>query len=1426
MLTESLIDSYRFKVYPVDRCPKNAIEFVTRARRRNCTENTRYLCAPDKELTSLIEFCTDQRRSLYQYGNCLKLEGVGYLNHYKCVDKFISGCPTTPYTDDRIYQYPACLSINQDLRCFVADKNCRKRPSATTEAYDNGTRKGNGGNEISPGSFNTTFLIACILTGVLVLILAGIIIYKKAKQRKIYRGEIEEIEVDDLRIGEWKLENETPIKKNQIDEKVKEIQIDEQKLREFLCKGELSVCHVRCVIVGCAGAGKTTLLRRLQNLTFEELISTESTEIIDVHVKCFEVLEDKETIQSVDKRNELPTFFFTKNLIEAQTNTISWTDVSVKVGDVLEKSEQTISSEKNQDHTQSCKPAQEFIDSKEHTDEKDKDKGRYFRENENKNANDVFESVETKQKDESLREKITFPEGDKNDISDNEDTAEDTKLLCLPQCKEEIVKEGTEDERSWTIMTYSPEMTLINSKINTFSSAYISDKNHGNSESNERISNEKDECYAISKIMDDVNKHSSDTLLRPQISFLDFAGQSLYYAFHQIFLSPKSCYILVVDMTKSLNELVLEPEEDEIDCSRFKSWKYQDYYKFWLQSIDSYSDTTTPVIIVGTHDDKLSKAECRKFFREFFQCFEDFSYLRRHLNHDRTFAIGFPKTGQGLDNLSDIKKCIAKLVRDPWYFEKHIRPVWAIFEHILQRKKTKRVMSRKELSEINVHLSEEFRMKEEEVTKMLCYLHRVGNLLYFYEKGLDQTIILDIQWFVNAFKSLIQFTVDINDSDYSWYCFKSTGIITDGKLTEIWKRKAKEEYLLHKEKILPYMERLGLLAMQHETEAWYYIPSMNKRKFRNTDIDMEGSKSSILCFQFDENSQLPVFLFYGIILKCMQIPNWSILREHEKICLYENAACFLFLDHIVVVCLCKYQIQVQVWVPAKEKIDVNVLKEVELSIERKILEYKRYKYDVGYKCQNGMLNSENDSSFIAKIEFPLSKTICDKCKVSKKHYVDNRICWIPKENPKNEDTKYTLETNEDTDEGRVSIKQIVQACLDGNIEQFNFHLEKEIGKKHHLLMKSDSNGWNVLHVAAKIGNLTIFCKLVSEDLKICQKTHSQMTVLHIASKFGHFEICKFILKNDDFKRSVCEKSSERKNACHYAAESGSVKILRLLVENGIDAKAVTVNKLNIFHIACIYNKLEMCKYIFDNFNDLVVAESNDGWTAALHAAKNGNTDVLKFLVEQGMRLNLKSETDRNALHIACDHGHFKVSKFLIDTSPFLLSACDEKGRYPVHFAARSGNMKLLKYLDEFKTEMTKETNTGMNILHMACLHDHIEMCTYLLKRYPDLNEKCSKNGWTTAHYVAGRGNNKGNEIEIFKMLRNAEIPVDIMHLSKHGSSVLTLAIKYNVCEFAEYLFKNHCNMLNIPDANNPWETGNEHPKMLELLHKYLDKPRY
>lgn len=85
------------------------------------------------------------------------------------------------------------------------------------------------------------------------------------------------------------------------------------------------------------------------------------------------------------------------------------------------------------------------------------------------------------------------------------------------------------------------------------------------------VDNEK---YAISKIIDAVKMLKNETDLRLRITFLDFAGQYMYYTFHQIFLSPKSCFILVVDMTKDLYEKVDVSDSDEKCCSLFESWRY------------------------------------------------------------------------------------------------------------------------------------------------------------------------------------------------------------------------------------------------------------------------------------------------------------------------------------------------------------------------------------------------------------------------------------------------------------------------------------------------------------------------------------------------------------------------------------------------------------------------------------------------------------------------------------------------------------------------------------------------------------------------------------------------------------------------------------------------------------------------------------
>lgn len=322
--------------------------------------------------------------------------------------------------------------------------------------------------------------------------------------------------------------------------------------------------------------------------------------------------------------------------------------------------------------------------------------------------------------------------------------------------------------------------------------------------------------------------------------------------------------------------------------------------------------------------------------------------------------------------------------------------MWAIYEHIFEKEKEQKIISRKSLLMLNESLKNDLHMNDADISKMLLFFHRVGMLLYFDEDNLKETIILDIQWFSNAFQCIIAFHVDQKDSDIDRELFKNTGELDDKKLEELWKGGKNEGYIKHKEKFLPYMEQLGLLAICNtespdtkEIRTWYYIPSMNNRSYEINDE--EFSKSSILCFQLVDEGQLPVFVFYRAIVKCMKIPEWSIFKIENKNCIYENVACFSYGHLLVKICFCAYQIQVQVCFPKGESIDKE-LEIIQTSIRREIIEFENYKFEIGYKCANGKFNDDNDKSFISLKRFPVSQMKCEKCTVL--HYVENEICWV------------------------------------------------------------------------------------------------------------------------------------------------------------------------------------------------------------------------------------------------------------------------------------------------------------------------------------------------------------------------------------------------------------------------------------------------
>lgn len=134
--------------------------------------------------------------------------------------------------------------------------------------------------------------------------------------------------------------------------------------------------------------------------------------------------------------------------------------------------------------------------------------------------------------------------------------------------KNQANNDYAENEEKLIYEPHSQNKTLVQ---NPFS--HEPNEKHGK-DSDANVGQFDFEKYAILKIKDAVNVLLNETDLRPRITFLDFAGQSMYYAFHQIFLRPSSCSILVVDMTKSLDKVDYQ-DENEKECSQFASWTYK-----------------------------------------------------------------------------------------------------------------------------------------------------------------------------------------------------------------------------------------------------------------------------------------------------------------------------------------------------------------------------------------------------------------------------------------------------------------------------------------------------------------------------------------------------------------------------------------------------------------------------------------------------------------------------------------------------------------------------------------------------------------------------------------------------------------------------------------------------------------------------------
>ncbi|XP_062577802.1 probable serine/threonine-protein kinase pats1, partial [Saccostrea cucullata] len=480
---------------------------------------------------------------------------------------------------------------------------------------------------------------------------------------------------------------------------------------------------------------------------------------------------------------------------------------------------------------------------------------------------------------------------------------------------------------------------------------------------------------------------------RKTLSFFDFGGQCAYYACHQIYLTRRAFYVVVVDASKRLDQKV-DREVCDQEETVFANWTYKDYFLFWMKSIHTYchghlyNDKGSDVIIilVATHWEKSVYKDKADFLDSLQRVLPANSYLVQYIRKDRCFCTNLLK-----DKINVLEQAIVKIAAEKTWSE-NIPSEW-ILSDTFQKQKCRRVMNLEEIKNLFKHLEDEKQIHDL-ANDMLRYYHDAGKVIHFDEDYLRSSVIIDVQWFVNAFKLIItdrHHVKGIVAERQDWEEFYKTGNLKDSLLSDIWKLEDKRlldtikdstsseiinivedsRFLMHhKEELLLYLQRLGLISSEGQL---HYVPSMNKRDFGEKQkeiINRSNSKSSVLVYLFDF---LPYFFFYRLVVALMQIENWKVLESDGISCLYKDAAMFNHKSHNIAISVTPSTIQLQIFHSLSQ---TAMLHEVTLSIREKVESilqsitrsfHKSLSYKMGYLCDgdgNQIVGKEVAHNFI------------------------------------------------------------------------------------------------------------------------------------------------------------------------------------------------------------------------------------------------------------------------------------------------------------------------------------------------------------------------------------------------------------------------------------------------------------------------------
>ena len=244
-----------------------------------------------------------------------------------------------------------------------------------------------------------------------------------------------------------------------------------------------------------------------------------------------------------------------------------------------------------------------------------------------------------------------------------------------------------------------------------------------------------------------------------------------------------------------------------------------------------------------------------------------------------------------------------------------------------------------------------------------------------------------------------------------------------------------------------------------------------------------------------------------------------------------------------------------------------------------------------------------------------------------------------------------------------------------------------------------------MHYGLCNGNFELFQLLIENKSDIYSTSKDNTNCLHIAVSEGHIDICKEILKT--YKIDINAANNNGWTALHYGVQNGNFELLQLLIQNGGDVYYATKDNTNCLHLAASEGHIDICKMFLNGYKFDINAANNDGWTVLHFGVENGNFELFKLIIQNGIDIYIRTNCKMTSLHIASKEGHLKICQCIV--AQYNYDVSKERGEYDTYTKDKTWSRQI--FLDKVLNASTTKGNTS---LHLAVLGSHVDVSKFLL----------------------------------------------------------------------------------------------------------------